>query len=171
MYLFLAAVLGLTTSQILCTKPEFMRKTLLSPESSFYGVIAFWWFMVVLSLYATSNQVAVMYFSIFILASNVIAVTLYNAMPTQSLLRMPLVFLAQILVPFIILIDQNYLLMDTMRHATVDGTPEAAGESSSQLCIHGCAIIDCDLYSICIDVIAYCSDGDSTSALDSYCWS
>ncbi|KAI7881599.1 hypothetical protein K492DRAFT_128678 [Lichtheimia hyalospora FSU 10163] len=126
MYLFLAAVLGLTTSQILCTKPEFMRKTLLSPESSFYGVIAFWWTMVILSLYATSNQVAVMYFSIFILASNVIAVTLYNAMPTQSFLRMPLVFLTQILVPFIILIDQNYLLMDTMRHATVDGTPEAA---------------------------------------------
>lgn len=84
--------------------------------------------MVILNAYASSNQVAVMYFSIFILASNVIAVALYNAMPVQSLLRMPLVFLTQILVPFVILIDQNYLLMDTMRHATVDGTPEAAGK-------------------------------------------
>ncbi|KAI9492346.1 hypothetical protein BDB00DRAFT_765537 [Zychaea mexicana] len=126
-YLFLAGLLGVITSQLLCSKFASMRNTLSSSiEASLYGLTAFWWFMLIASSYAGAKQVAILYFVMFSFVGNAGACFLYHAITPGSRLRMPLAFLVQVGLPFTVMIDQSFLVMDSMRHATVDGTPEAA---------------------------------------------
>ncbi|KAI9316792.1 hypothetical protein BX666DRAFT_2155425 [Dichotomocladium elegans] len=122
--LFLSGILGLLVAQMALTKIKFMNRSLSSFETSLYGLTGFWWLLLLAGNYAGSRDIAALFFAIFIFASNGIATILYHALPANSLMRMPLVIVAQMTVPLVILLDQCFLIMDTMRHATVDGTPE-----------------------------------------------
>ena len=127
-YMFLAGLLGVVISQLLLSKVKSLRGPLSSVEASFYGLTSFWWIMLILSSYAGSKHVAVLYFAMFSFVGNVLACTLYHAIsPSESMLRIVLPFLAQIGLPFTMMLDQTFLIMDSMRHSTVDGTPEIAG--------------------------------------------
>ena len=92
-----------------------------------YGLTSFWWILLIVSTYAGTKHVGVLYFAMFAFVGNAAGCILYHAITPQSRARLPIVFLAQVGFPFTVLVDQALLVMDSMRHATVDGTPEVAG--------------------------------------------
>ncbi|KAI9249752.1 hypothetical protein BDA99DRAFT_445450 [Phascolomyces articulosus] len=126
LYMFLAGLLGVIVSQLLLSQVKSMRGPLSSVGASFYGLTAFWWILLIFSSYAGSKQVAVLYFAMFSFIGNVLACILYHGISPESRLRLSLAFLAQIGLPFTVMVDQTFLVMDSMRHSTVDGTPEIA---------------------------------------------
>ncbi|KAF7728805.1 hypothetical protein EC973_005431 [Apophysomyces ossiformis] len=55
-----------------------------------------------------------------------LAVILCSTIPAGATFRLPAVFLAQILLPTVLMIEFCLLSVDSMRHSTPDGTPEIA---------------------------------------------
>lgn len=105
-----------------------VREKLSIPETDLYGVTALWWFLVVAAAVLGFKQIGVLYYTIFGFLGNAIGTILYHGISKDSKLRLPLTLLAQLVVPILVLVDYTFLTMDSMRHATVDGTPEAAGK-------------------------------------------
>ncbi|KAI8374612.1 uncharacterized protein BYT42DRAFT_646560 [Radiomyces spectabilis] len=124
-YLFCAALFGLFSSQLLCVSfSKSLRATLTNLETTLYGVTAFWWVLLVLATYFGSRGIAALYFSIYCMISSALATAVYQFTPANKTWRLPLVFILQIGVPFVCLMEICFMSMDSMRHATVDGTPE-----------------------------------------------
>ncbi|KAL0076472.1 hypothetical protein F4703DRAFT_1743329 [Phycomyces blakesleeanus] len=127
LYILVACVLGLVLSQALLTRisPP-LRVALNNPNIGLLGLTSLWWLFTALSVYLGTLRLSFMFFFIFILASSAVSFGLYHFLPRRNSWRLPSVLLSQILVPSIILVESWYLTMDSMRHATVDGTPEVA---------------------------------------------
>ncbi|KAI9008772.1 hypothetical protein CLU79DRAFT_711521 [Phycomyces nitens] len=126
-YMFVACILGLVLSQALLARvSQPLKVTLANPNTGLVGLLGLWWISVVLSVYVGSFQLSFLYFFIFFLASSALSFAFYHFVPHRNVWHLPGVFLCQTLVPATILIENWYLTMDTMRHATVDGTPEVA---------------------------------------------
>ncbi|KAI8138287.1 hypothetical protein BJV82DRAFT_582997 [Fennellomyces sp. T-0311] len=125
-YIFVASILAVTLSQMLCSKSGTMHEVLSSVDASMYGLTTFWWILLIASTYAGTKHVAVLYFAMFAFVGNAAACVIYHAIPAQSRARLSLVFLTQVGLPIAVMVDQTFLVMDSMRHATVDGTPEIA---------------------------------------------
>ncbi|KAI7860970.1 hypothetical protein BDC45DRAFT_529580 [Circinella umbellata] len=126
-YIFLAGLLGVLVSQLLLSKMKSLRGSLSFVETHFYGLTSFWWIMLIFSTYAGSKHVAILYFAMFSFIGNVLGCILYHAItPLGSVLSLVLSFLIQTGLPLTMMLDQTFLVMDSMRHSTVDGTPEIA---------------------------------------------
>ncbi|KAG0170434.1 hypothetical protein DFQ28_002192 [Apophysomyces sp. BC1034] len=126
-YIFLAAIFGLLISQPLCArlcKP--LRHTLSNVDTCLLGVTAFWWLFVVVAFYLGTKQVAALYFAVYFLVSSTLAIVQYNLIPAETGYRMPVVFVTQILLPTVLMLEFCFLSIDSMRHTTADGTPELA---------------------------------------------
>ncbi|ORZ01204.1 hypothetical protein BCR43DRAFT_486540 [Syncephalastrum racemosum] len=127
LYLASAGIFGLILSQIFCDKiSSNQKKTMAAVEASLDGLTVFWSLLMVLSAYLATKNVAFFYYAIFIFSGNLLGSILYRALPSDSRLRTPLVFLVQIGLPLIVCVDQLFMTLDAMRHAPVDGTPEIA---------------------------------------------
>lgn len=126
-YIFTAGFLGLVLSQIACAESSLLGKRCETIDDGLYGLTAFWWVLLIAGIVLALKQIALLYFSIYLFAANALATSLYYGIPETNRLRVPVVFLTEILVPFLFLVDQMLLVMDSMRHSTADGTPEAAG--------------------------------------------
>jgi hypothetical protein len=125
-YAFVAAFLGLQLSQLVL--PKRLKDTLANTDAAWYGLIAFWWVFVALSSFSGSKDVAGLYFAVYLLAFTSLAVLIHVIVPSDKKFRSPLIFCTQTTLPFILLLETDFLIMDAMRHATADGTPEIAGK-------------------------------------------
>ncbi|KAI7889790.1 uncharacterized protein EV154DRAFT_269738 [Mucor mucedo] len=123
-YCFVTAFLGLQLSQLIL--PKKLKQTLVSTDAAWYGLMAFWWIFVAFSSFAGSKGVAGLCFAVYVLAFNSSSVLLHNLLPSTQKFRSPFIFFLQTLVPFVFLLEIDLLVMDAMRHATADGTPEIA---------------------------------------------
>lgn len=128
LYLASAGLFGLILSQIFCDNiSNSQKRTLTAIETSLDGLTVFWSLLMVLSAYLAAKHVAFFYYAIFIFSGNLLGSILYRALPAESRLRTPLVFLVQVGLPLVVCVDQLFMTLDAMRHAPVDGTPEIAG--------------------------------------------
>ncbi|KAI8638434.1 hypothetical protein BD408DRAFT_423060 [Parasitella parasitica] len=123
-YTFSAAFLGLQFSQLVLSSK--LKQTLATTDASWYGLLSFWWFFVIVAIFAGSKSIASLYFAVYILVFNSLAVLIHAVVPVTTKLRSALIFLSQSVVPFIFLLEIEFLAMDALRHATADGTPEIA---------------------------------------------
>lgn len=124
LYTFSAAFLGIQFSQLLL--PNKLKQTLATTDASWYGMLTFWWFFVIVSIYAGSKDIASLYFAVYLLAFNALAALIHVVVPATKKFRSPFIFFSQTIVPFIFLLEIEFLAMDALRHATADGTPEIA---------------------------------------------
>ncbi|KAI9261141.1 hypothetical protein BY458DRAFT_439657 [Sporodiniella umbellata] len=124
LYIFLAAFFGIQLSQFIL--PSKFKRTLSTTDGIWYGNILFWGLMVIVCSYAATKNIASLHSMVFILFFNTSAAILNVIIPKDKKVRSAAIFFAQTIVPFIFLIEQTLLSMDTMRHVTVDGTPEIA---------------------------------------------
>lgn len=126
LYIFVAAFLGLQLSQLIL--PSKLKQPLASTDAAWYGLISFWWIFTVIASFAGTKKIAGMYFAVYLLAFNALAAFVHVVLPADKKFRSPLIFFTQITLPFILLMELDFLIMDSMRHATADGTPEIAGK-------------------------------------------
>lgn len=126
LYVFVAAFLGIQISQLVL--PRKLKDTLVNTDASWYGLISFWWVLVALSSFAGSKNIAGLYFAVYLLAFTSLGALIHVIVPSDKKFRSPLIFFTQTIVPFILLLEIEFLVMDAMRHATADGTPEIAGK-------------------------------------------
>ncbi|OBZ88842.1 Vacuolar membrane protease [Choanephora cucurbitarum] len=124
LYLFSAAFLGLQLSQFIL--PAQVQEVLKSTDASWYGLIVFWWMYVVAAFYLATKEIAAFYYAFYLLAFSSLALLIHTHLPADKKFRSPVIFFTQTIVPFILLLEYEYLSMDSMRHATADGTPELA---------------------------------------------
>ncbi|CAO3658539.1 unnamed protein product [Rhizopus stolonifer] len=124
LYIFFAAFLGIQLSQLVL--PAKFKRSLANTDAIWYGTVAFWWILVVFSSYIGSKKIVSLYSFVYILFFNAAAAILNTLVPRDKKFRSALIFFTQTLVPFVFLLENTLLFMDTMRHATVDGTPEIA---------------------------------------------
>jgi hypothetical protein len=128
LYIFVAAFLGLQLSQLIL--PNKLKQSLASTDAAWYGLISFWWIFTVLASYAGLKSVAGLYFAVYLLAFNSLAALVHVVLPADKKYRSPVIFFTQLLLPFVLLMELDFLVMDSMRHATADGTPEIAGKKT-----------------------------------------
>lgn len=124
LYTFAAAFLGVQFSQLVL--PNKLKQTLATTDAAWYGLLSFWSLFLVLAIYAGSKSVASLYFVVYLLAFNALAALLQAVIPATQKFRSPLIFFTQTIMPFILLLEMEFLSMDALRHATADGTPEIA---------------------------------------------
>lgn len=124
LYIFVSAFLGLQVSQLIL--PNKIKRILVTTDAAWYGLIAFWWTFVVISVVAGVKEIAGLYFAVYLLSFTSLAALIHVLVPANKKFRSPLIFFTQTLVPFILLLELEFLTMDAMRHATADGTPEIA---------------------------------------------
>lgn len=125
-YCFVSTFLGLQLSQLIL--PNKIKQSLASTDATWYGLMAFWWIFVAFSSFAGQKGVAGLCFAVYILAFNSSSVLLHVLLPSTQKFRSPFIFFLQTMVPFVFLLEIDLLVMDAMRHATADGTPEIAGK-------------------------------------------
>jgi hypothetical protein len=125
LYTFIAAFLGLQVSQLVL--PRRLKNTLADTDAAWYGLISFWWGFVALSSLVGSKDVAGLYFTVYLLTFTSLAAFIHITVPSDKKFRSPLIYFTQTIIPFILLLENDFLIMDAMRHATADGTPEIAG--------------------------------------------
>lgn len=126
LYTFVSVFLGLQLSQLLL--PKKLKQTLTSTNAAWYGLISFWWILVVCSCIAGFKGIAALYFAVHLLVFNSLAGLLHLLLPATKKFRSPLIYFLQTIVPFTLLLELDFLVMDAMRHSTADGTPELAGK-------------------------------------------
>ncbi|KAI8985416.1 hypothetical protein BDB01DRAFT_788149 [Pilobolus umbonatus] len=123
-YLAAAVFLGLQVSQYIL--PNGFKQYLYVTHAPWYGLVSFWALAVLLSCWTGSKGIAILYFAIYFLVFNALAILCHIKFPHTMKFRLPLIFTIQMLVPFILMIENTFLIMDAMRHTTTDGTPELA---------------------------------------------
>ncbi|KAI9470905.1 MAG: hypothetical protein EXX96DRAFT_491156 [Benjaminiella poitrasii] len=124
LYAFVAAFLGLQVSQLIF--PNRMKQTMAETDAIWYGLVAFWWILVAIASFAGTKEIASLYFAVYILVCNALALLAHILIPSTQKLRSAIIFFTQTIVPFILLLELEFLVMDAMRHTTADGTPELA---------------------------------------------
>ncbi|CEI88614.1 hypothetical protein RMCBS344292_02996 [Rhizopus microsporus] len=124
LYIFFTAFLGLQVSQLVL--PAKMKHTLATTDASWHGLVAFWWIFLVVAIFAASKSVVSLYFVVFLVFFTTAAAVIQVILPQDKKFRSPVIFFTQTLVPFVFLLELEFMSMDAMRHATVDGTPEIA---------------------------------------------
>ncbi|KAI7902528.1 uncharacterized protein BX663DRAFT_511374 [Cokeromyces recurvatus] len=122
LYTFVAAFLGIQVSQLIL--PVKFKQLLANTNAIWYGLISFWWILVVAASFAGSKGIASLYFVFYILLFNSLAALTHFLLPPTQKIRSALIFFTQTIVPFIFLLELEFLVMDAMRHSTADGTPE-----------------------------------------------
>lgn len=143
-YLSVAALLGLVTSQyVLVRLSRSSRIHLSNVQVGFYGLTSFWWLLLVFATYLGSQKVAGVYFAIYFLVSSTLAtILLVGTAPKEEegsdvsidtgSRFWSIAFLIQVLFPVILMSEFLFLSMDSMRHTTADGTPESASKFQIQ---------------------------------------
>lgn len=134
LYTFVAGFLGLQVSQLIL--PSKLKTALSQTDAAWYGLITFWWFFVVLATYASTFGITGLYFTIYLLAFSSLALLVHTTVSSQQKLRSAFIYFTQILVPAVFLIENELLSMDSLRHATADGTPEIAGTNTHYYEMH-----------------------------------
>jgi hypothetical protein len=167
LYTFVSAFLGLQISQLIL--PSKLKQSLASTDAAWYGLLSFWWLFVVIASFAGTKGVAGLYFAVYILGFNSLAVLVHVIVPTNKKFRSPLIFFTQILLPFVLLMELDFLIMDSMRHSTVDGTPEIAGKAETDFFLFIALLLTYyfSLYSHCYSSHLDCF---ARLTLGSYCW-
>ncbi|KAI8981705.1 hypothetical protein BDF20DRAFT_817440 [Mycotypha africana] len=124
LYIFAAVLFGIQLSQIVL--PQKMKQNLVSTDAIWYGNIGLWWLSVVVAAISASFKIATFYVFIHIFVFNALAFFAHLLLPQTFKWRSAIIFVIQMTVPFILLLELVYLIMDALRHATADGTPEIA---------------------------------------------
>ncbi|KAG0168600.1 hypothetical protein DFQ28_000616 [Apophysomyces sp. BC1034] len=127
LYVAVAAFFGLLVAQVLCDKlaARLPKLNLITGfDEQCHALVVLWWFLVVLSVYYGTKQIGSMYYAIYFLVSSAVASTLYQLLPTTETLRLPVVFVVQTLMPFVLMTELSLLTMDALRHVSADGVPE-----------------------------------------------
>ncbi|KAI8094094.1 hypothetical protein BDF21DRAFT_375030 [Thamnidium elegans] len=124
LYTFVSIFLGLQVSQWIL--PSKLKQSLASTDGAWYGLISFWWILVLCSSFAGTKGIAALYFAVHLLVFTSLAALLHIVLPATKKFRSPLIYFLQTIVPFILLLEMDFLVMDAMRHSTADGTPEVA---------------------------------------------
>ncbi|KAI8361714.1 hypothetical protein BD560DRAFT_404498 [Blakeslea trispora] len=124
LYLFSAAFLGIQLSQFIL--PLKVKKVLVNTDASWYGLTVFWWILVIAAVYTGAKEIAAVYYAVYLLAFNSVALLIHTLLPADKKFRSPVIFFTQTTLPFILLLEYEFLCMDSMRHTTADGTPEIA---------------------------------------------
>ncbi|KAI9473614.1 MAG: hypothetical protein EXX96DRAFT_621254 [Benjaminiella poitrasii] len=136
-YLTLGAVLGLFASQwMLIQSSRTFHLSLSNIKVGFYGLTAFWWILLVFATFLGSKKVAAIYFAIYFFLSSTIATavlvdtTLRREENAELALKgghyWPIIYLIQVFMPVVLMSDFLFLVMDSMRHTSADGTPESS---------------------------------------------
>jgi hypothetical protein len=124
LYTFAAGFLGLQVSQLIL--PKKLKSTLAQTDAAWYGLITLWWLLVVLSTYTSKFGIAGLYFAVYLLTFTSLGLLVHTTISTEQKLRSAIIYFTQIIVPALLLLEIEFLSMDSLRHATADGTPEAA---------------------------------------------
>ncbi|KAG1458229.1 hypothetical protein G6F46_000813 [Rhizopus delemar] len=124
LYIFSAVFLGIQISQLIL--PVKLKQVLATTDAIWYGLVTFWWIFVLFASYTGSKNLASLHFAVHLLFFTALASVIHTHVPRDKRFRSPLIFFTQTLIPFILLLELLLLSMDSMRHATVDGTPEIA---------------------------------------------
>ncbi|KAI8053141.1 uncharacterized protein B0P05DRAFT_307690 [Gilbertella persicaria] len=137
-YLFAVSFLGLVLSQWILTKHSFMlEESLNTTQVGFYGLTTFWWLLLLAATILATQKMATTYFAIyFFISSSLATVLLTGTMPSKTeegsdvaingSRYWSLAFLIQVLLPGTLLTEFLFLVIDSMRHTSADGTPEWA---------------------------------------------
>ncbi|KAI8096685.1 uncharacterized protein BX664DRAFT_257923 [Halteromyces radiatus] len=126
-YLVVAVFSGITGALILCGKCHWYKRNLeKKPEILLHGLNGVWWLLVLGATYLGSKEVSALYFAIYFLVSGALASLVFVTLPQENKYRLPLVFILQWTMPFLLLLQLILLSMTSLRHITVDGTPELA---------------------------------------------
>ncbi|KAI8074069.1 hypothetical protein BC940DRAFT_329612 [Gongronella butleri] len=90
------------------------------------GMNCLWWLLVLAAVYEGTKATSMLYFAFYFLAGGALATALYHAINKNAVYRLPVVFLAQFLVPYTLVVQLVTMLTSFQRHTTVDGSPESA---------------------------------------------
>lgn len=126
LYTFAAGFLGLQVSQLIL--PNKLKTNLAQTDAAWYGLIAFWWLFVVGAVATGTIKIAGLYFAVYLLAFTSLALFAHVTISKEQKLRSAIIYFTQMTVPSILLFEIEFLVMDSLRHSTADGTPELAGK-------------------------------------------
>lgn len=127
LYTFAAGFLGLQFSQLIL--PKKLKSNLFNTDASWYGLTAFWWLLVIAAIAAGRVKISGLYFAVWLLAFTSFGLLAHVVIPKEQKMRSAIIYFIQITVPSILLFEIEFLVMDSLRHSTADGTPEIAGKS------------------------------------------
>ncbi|ORX62633.1 hypothetical protein DM01DRAFT_317427 [Hesseltinella vesiculosa] len=95
------------------------------PDILLCGMNGLWWLFLVMATWSGSQGLSALYFAIYFAVFGTLASVIYHSMDASSKARMPLMFSVQFLLPYILMVQLITMSMISLRHSTVDGSPEA----------------------------------------------
>ncbi|CAO3640157.1 unnamed protein product [Cunninghamella echinulata] len=126
LYLTFASLFGLTLSQLLLTRIKRLHRSYIDLKTTLIGLSSLWYIGVVGATVLAADEIAGGYFAIYFLMSSLIAIDLSYLLQRYPKFQLPIVFIVQLVVPIILMVEFCFLSVDALRFVTADGTPESS---------------------------------------------
>lgn len=175
LYLIVVSFLGLVISQrVFIRLSRSFNLNLAKDQVGFYGLTAFWWALLVFATYLGSQKVAGIYFVVYFFISSTLACVILTATVPNRVEEgtdvalngsrfWSVAFLVQVLMPVVLMVELLFVVMDSMRHTSADGTPERSSNIIMIVLLKSLA--NFSYFSLRITCYSYYLDGASSIAL------